>query len=180
MCLQVWYDYARWQADSGGGVAQATACLQRAVHALPNCLLLFFALADLHEAQGDVAAAKQVRGLRTWSGTDKQQLVHPAWFCLQQACVVLHAAVSPTEWEMAKSMYHRSPPAPHLLARQAITKPCVSHSVTKHSQISHIPSYTVHLLLIWVPREPGRSCAACKFSCAAAACSAQAKSKLLC
>ena len=58
---QVWYDYARWQADSGGGVAQATACLQRAVHALPNCLLLFFALADLHEAQGDIAAAKQVR-----------------------------------------------------------------------------------------------------------------------
>lgn len=59
--LQVWYDYARWQADTGGGVAQATACLQRAVHALPNCLLLFFALADLFEAQGDVAAAKQVR-----------------------------------------------------------------------------------------------------------------------
>jgi hypothetical protein len=60
MPLQVWYDYARWQADTGGGVAQATACLQRAVHALPNCLLLFFALADLFEAQGDVAAAKQV------------------------------------------------------------------------------------------------------------------------
>jgi hypothetical protein len=60
--VQVWYDYARWQADTGGGVAQATACLQRAVHALPNCLLLFFALADLSEAQGDVAAAKQVCG----------------------------------------------------------------------------------------------------------------------
>jgi len=60
LCVQVWYDYARWQADSGGGVGQATACLQRAVHALPNCLLLFFALADLYEAQGDVAAAKQV------------------------------------------------------------------------------------------------------------------------
>jgi Tfp pilus assembly protein PilF len=66
--LQVWYDYARWQADSGGGVAQAAACLQRAVHALPNCLLLFFALADLHEAQGDVAAAKQV-GKRVQTST---------------------------------------------------------------------------------------------------------------
>lgn len=73
-CVQVWYDYARWQADSGGGVAQATACLQRAVHALPNCLLLFFALADLHEAQGDSAAAKQVRqsGMETCLGPKQQ------------------------------------------------------------------------------------------------------------
>jgi hypothetical protein len=55
----VWYDYARWQLDMGR-TNEASTCLQRAVHVLPNCLLLFFALADLHEAQGDAAAAKEV------------------------------------------------------------------------------------------------------------------------
>jgi hypothetical protein len=58
---QVWYDYARWHADAGSGVAQATACLVRAVAALPNCLLLHFALADLQEAQGHTDAAREVR-----------------------------------------------------------------------------------------------------------------------
>eukprot|EP00879_Flechtneria_rotunda_P025212 GHRR01026781.1.p1 GENE.GHRR01026781.1~~GHRR01026781.1.p1 ORF type:complete len:542 (+),score=148.52 GHRR01026781.1:427-2052(+) len=64
MCLlhfpEVWYDYARWQAESGKGVEQATLCLVRAVAALPDCLLLHFALADLEEAQGNTAAAKEV------------------------------------------------------------------------------------------------------------------------
>eukprot|EP00775_Hariotina_reticulata_P002070 gene2070-2390_t len=64
MCLlhfpEVWYDYARWHADSGGGVAAAAACLLRAVAALPDCLLLHFALADLEEAQGNIQAAKDV------------------------------------------------------------------------------------------------------------------------
>ncbi|WIA36938.1 hypothetical protein OEZ86_008179 [Tetradesmus obliquus] len=64
MCLlhfpEVWYDYARWHADAGSGVAQATACLVRAVAALPNCLLLHFALADLQEAQGHTDAAREV------------------------------------------------------------------------------------------------------------------------
>jgi hypothetical protein len=58
---QVWYDYARWHADAGSGVAQATACLVRAVAALPSCLLLHFALADLQEAQGHTDAAREVR-----------------------------------------------------------------------------------------------------------------------
>jgi hypothetical protein len=56
----VWYDYARWHADSGGGVAAAAACLLRAVAALPDCLLLHFARADLEEAQGNTQAAKDV------------------------------------------------------------------------------------------------------------------------
>jgi hypothetical protein len=112
--LQVWYDYARWQADSGGGVAQTTACLQRAVHALPDCLLLFFALADLHEAQGDVAAAKQVCCLHQATVAAASGGI-PSFLSLAlkgwlQACVVLHAALSLTHWDMAKSLYHRSPP----------------------------------------------------------------------
>jgi hypothetical protein len=64
---QVWYDYARWHADAGSGVAQATACLVRAVAALPNCLLLHFALADLQEAQGQTEAAREVGLCSVWS-----------------------------------------------------------------------------------------------------------------
>lgn len=56
----MWYDYARWHADAGDGVASATTTLLRAVAALPNCLLLHFALADLEEAQGNRAAATEV------------------------------------------------------------------------------------------------------------------------
>lgn len=63
----MWYDYARWHADAGSGVAQATACLVRAVAALPNCLLLHFALADLQEAQGQTDAAREVRLCSVWS-----------------------------------------------------------------------------------------------------------------
>lgn len=62
----MWYDYARWHADAGDGVASATSTLLRAVAALPNCLLLHFALADLEEAQGNTAAAKEVRCWVSW------------------------------------------------------------------------------------------------------------------
>ncbi len=61
--VQVWYDYARWHADSGGGPQQATAVLARAVGAMPSCLLLHFAMADMEEAQGQTERAKQVSAL---------------------------------------------------------------------------------------------------------------------
>lgn len=154
----MWYDYARWQADSGGGVGAATACLQRAVHALPNCLLLFFALADLHEAQGDVAAAKQV-GLCGWGARilgcsecgvcrvgavlwfDLQK-----WTCLLKRCVVSSSVAQATNSKLCGASCSRVPPcgawqnictaqhefAPHLLAHLATSKPCASHSATAH------------------------------------------------
>lgn len=65
MCLwhfpEMWYDFARWHADAGGGPEQATAILTKALQALPGCLMLHFALADMEEAQGQIERAKQVR-----------------------------------------------------------------------------------------------------------------------
>jgi cleavage stimulation factor subunit 3 len=58
---EVWLDFAAWQAEGGGlGPAAAVAVLDRGQKALPTTLALHFAAAELHEAGGDVAAARAV------------------------------------------------------------------------------------------------------------------------
>jgi cleavage stimulation factor subunit 3 len=54
----MWAAYAHWHAVHGRAAAGA-AVLARAVAAVPECLLLWLALAEAEEASGDVAAAKQ-------------------------------------------------------------------------------------------------------------------------
>ena len=68
MSFQVWYDAARWHAESGTGPQAAVAVLSKAAIALPSCLLLHFAWADMEEAQGNLQQAKEVRGGRMGGG----------------------------------------------------------------------------------------------------------------
>jgi len=56
---QVWVDFATWHVDAGRA-DDAAAVYKRAMKALPHCLLLHFAYADLVEVDGLVAEAQSV------------------------------------------------------------------------------------------------------------------------
>lgn len=57
---EVWNDYASWQSEQGAGPHEAVLVLTRAQKALPDCVMLRFAHADLEESQGNVDKAKEV------------------------------------------------------------------------------------------------------------------------
>jgi hypothetical protein len=63
---KVWYDYARWHAESGGGPDDALKALAAGSEAQPDCLMLHFALADAHEAAGRGEEARQVGRTLEW------------------------------------------------------------------------------------------------------------------
>jgi hypothetical protein len=76
----VWYDYSRWHGESGTGPNAAAAVLERAAEALPDCLMLHFALADLREAAGKGEEAKQVGGIAGWRRGLGLVSAHPRLF----------------------------------------------------------------------------------------------------
>ncbi|CAG9463567.1 unnamed protein product [Pedinophyceae sp. YPF-701] len=57
---EVWYEYARWHMTdpAGKGHAEAVKVLGRGVEACPGCLALRYAMADVHEANGELAEAR--------------------------------------------------------------------------------------------------------------------------
>ncbi|KAK9824661.1 hypothetical protein WJX72_012141 [[Myrmecia] bisecta] len=58
---EIWYGYARWhQLGPGGGIMAAKAVFSRARKALPACVMLHFAAADMEEVRGEVGAATAV------------------------------------------------------------------------------------------------------------------------
>eukprot|EP00955_Chlamydomonas_euryale_P058738 357200-Chlamydomonas_euryale.AAC.2 len=63
----VWYEYAHWHAEcGGGGPAAATAVLARGIRSLPSCVFLRFALAGARVACGRLRW--QVRAWRAAGG----------------------------------------------------------------------------------------------------------------
>lgn len=59
MVLQIWYSHSRWHmVGGGGGPAAAAAVLIKARAALPDCLMLLFAAAELEETRGESETAR--------------------------------------------------------------------------------------------------------------------------
>jgi hypothetical protein len=117
---QVWFEYSRWHADAGGGLAQATACLVRGVTSLPDCLLLHFALADLHEAQGNVDAAREVG---TASSNSPMQL-HLISSCFPHTTTTTSTSILHTHicrHDLPNTALLPSPSPPHLLGARKKT-----------------------------------------------------------
>ena len=57
----MWYGHVRWHSvEGGGGPAMAAAVLTKARAALPDCLLLHFAAAELEESRGENDAARGI------------------------------------------------------------------------------------------------------------------------
>ncbi|CAL8466443.1 g5979 [Coccomyxa elongata] len=57
----VWLEFSRWHAAEGGsGPAAAASVLSQGRKALPSCLLLHFAAADLEDSRGGTDAARRV------------------------------------------------------------------------------------------------------------------------
>ncbi len=61
LLMQVWYSHVRWHSvEGGGGPAMAAAVLNKARAALPDCLVLHFAAAELEESRGEIDASRSI------------------------------------------------------------------------------------------------------------------------
>nr|XP_043627865.1 cleavage stimulation factor subunit 77 [Erigeron canadensis] len=71
----IWFDYATWHAKSGS-IDSAIKVYQRSLKALPDCVLLRYAYAELEESRGAIQAAKKVYESLFGDGVSATALSH--------------------------------------------------------------------------------------------------------